>query len=173
MSVHISKRLNWLDWCLLGLLIVGVVGGAFGIFLWKGRSGGERGTVVYTLLLAGMESSVSDPPPLLAGESVKNENGTLSLGRIVSARAEPHRIPTVANGGVVFAETSDRVDYYVTVSASAARGAVSGIRVGDVRIAAGQVMHLRLGHLFCRDAQTVAVEWREVLADEAETVGAD
>lgn len=167
-----NKILNWFDFFLIILFLLFAVT-AFLTNAWlEDRSEGEAGRVVYTVLLNELEASVDVPSHLSDGEAVKNENGTLSLGEIVAVEAKAHQVPDAQGGRVVFVPSSEYVDYYVTVSSNAVRRKGDGIRIGDVRIAAGDGMHLRFGAFMHYGARIIHVRWEE-LSNEAETLGND
>ena len=165
------KRLNWFDYFLIAALLLLLLGAVGVGFLFGARSEGDTGQLTYTVVLSGVE--FNDPTPLFAiGDSVKNENGTFVLGKIVGIEKDAHRVPGVRGGRVVFVDASDRTDCYVTVASDAIRRSGDGIRVGDVRMAAGERMNLRFGSFLHYGAQIVHVLWEED-EDEASALGDD
>jgi hypothetical protein len=167
-----NKALNWFDFFLIILFLLCTLT-AFLTGAWLGdRSEGEEGRVVYTVLLSEIEASINVSSYLSDGEIVKNENGTLTMGEIIAVEDKAHQVPDARGGKVVFVPSSEYVDYYVTVSSNAVRRKGDGIRIGDVRIAAGDGMHLRFGAFMHYGARIIHVRWEES-EYEAETIGHD
>lgn len=157
------RRLNWFDWGLLGLLAAGLVGGFFALRSMSMRTDGEEGTLVYTVVISNLEdplfSADGETEIFAVGDPVKTQNGTAILGTVSEIRREVHRSASVAGGKIVFAEVADRFDYYVTVHSDAHRKAGDGIRIGDIRMAAGMTVTLRIGDFYAPSAQVISAEW--------------
>ncbi len=158
-SVNEKRRrgvLNWLDWIILACLVAAI---ASGVLIWRSlRQGGaeEDGTVRYLIVLSDCEWDT-----LEVGSVVRSQNGTAALGRVTEVRVEPHRMLVVRDDALVEAEISDRYDLFLVVESGARRGAADGIRVSDIRIAAGVRAQLRIGERLVSEAEIVEVEWRE------------
>ncbi len=158
-----GHRFNWFDRLLFLLIAGALVGAFFTVRYLQRRSAGEEGRLTYTVLLSDIDPARSDAAgraaPIAAGDTVRSQNGTVTLGRVTAVQRIPHRAASAQNGTLVFSEVSDRVDYRITVSADASRKAGDGIRVGDIRISAGGAMTLCIGDFFAPNIQVLSVVW--------------
>lgn len=150
------------DWLIL-LAVIGV--GLF--FTLRVRAERQRveltQTVRYTVLAEGVPTDVADAnggwEELIArGASVTTATGTAQLGRVERVRVSPSLSATVRDGRVTLVEAPDRVDVYVTVRAEATVREGDGLRVGDIRIAAGSTGDFRLGAYLAGGARIVSVK---------------
>ena len=163
MSVGSDKsgrlRLNPLDWLLLGLILLGLLLGAW--YLWRqSRGAGERVELTVLLRLPAVERSLLESADGLfaAGSAVRNGNGTAVLGTVREVRVRERLLPAVREGGLVWAPDPQLADLEVTVRMTAQRQAGNGLRVQDLRIAAGGTGSFCLGNYFAAAAEIVWVE---------------
>lgn len=159
-AVHLH-RFNWFDWLLLGLILIGIVAGIFIFRFFSKGDAQETGTITYTVIVSSVESDLfsEGEDVILVGDQVRSQNGTAVLGEVESFRRVPHQIAAVENGKVVFAQDPHLEDYYVTVRSQATRKTGDGIRVGDIRLAAGMKVTLRIGDFYISSAEMISVEW--------------
>ncbi len=149
-------RLNWLDWLLLACFLLAIAGGLLLWSAWRRGGDGDVGSVRYVVAI-----SDCDWMDLAVGSSVRSRNGTAMLGRVTEIRAEPHRMLAVKDGALEEVAVDGRYDLFLTVEADGIREARDGIRVSDIRIAAGIHTELRVGARLALGAEIVSVEWRE------------
>ncbi len=153
-----------IDWVLLLFLLAGI---AFGVFVWYRRQQTElpTSTVEYLLCIENIDSSLYGFPedalfPISAGMSVMNDNATFPMGRVVGVLVRPHRVPAVRDGEVMLTELTGYYDLYITVAAEAVISPNDGIRVSDIRIAAGGRGDFRIGGFYAHDAAIIWVDRR-------------
>lgn len=150
---------TWVDWV---LLVLGV-----SLLLLGGRYIRERQNVAqpavsveYLLCLPAVETNALDGgiEGLISSDaSVTTANGTASLGKVRRVWSEAHVTPTVKDGAIVFTEVPNRVDLYVSVAANAVLREGDGLRVSDIRIAAGCSGDFRIGNYLANGARVVSV----------------
>ena len=148
------RRMNWFDWLLVSLVGLAIAAGFFGIRWAMRRSEGASGVVTYTLVLRDWQFSAPE-----VGASVRSQNGTVALGEVVEVQASPHRFSAIKDGEIVIAESEERRDYLLTVRSDGSLREGDGLRVGDVRIAAGMTVGMRIGNLLVTQAKIGTVEW--------------
>lgn len=163
-NAHTSdrKRLNWVDWAILGTLFLGLMVAFFALRTVIGGSDGADGEVFYTVLISNVDETLFGAEAITVGVPVRSANGTVTLGSVTSWRREGHREATVKDGIVTSVTHPDRFDYYVTVSGEGVAKTGEGIRVGDIRIAAGMPVSLRVGGFFAERGEIVWVGWETV-----------
>ena len=163
------KRWTWMDWMLIGLLVVLLIGGGLLVRFLTTRNEGREGVVTYTVLLSDVEEArfLDDDGelPFAVGSVVKSQNGTAKLGEITEISRRVHRTATVKGGKLVWIDSEGRYDYGITVRSDASHAVGDGIRVGDIRIAAGMRMTLRLGRFLGASAQVISVDWEDAQDD--------
>ncbi len=157
-----KKRLIWVDWLLLALLGAMLFGG---IRFFKGRRVTAEATVPisYTLCLESVPRSLGEANGswdwlLPAGAIVSNANATAQMGRVSDVLVREHRVPTVQESKTVMLSVPDRVDVYVTVKGFATAPVGEGLRMGDIRVAAGERGDFYIGSYYAGGALTVFVE---------------
>lgn len=158
--------LSVLDWILLALLCVAVFVGV--AFFVSGRIGekAEERTFLYTVRLEGIEVGDAvggtDLVSLIpVGCSVYSENGTAPLGIVTQVTVTPHMRAALDRDKVVFVAHPDRVDVDVIVRASGVARDGDGLRVSDIRIAAGASGGFRIGGYYAAQATVVFVDVEE------------
>ena len=168
MEIHAKskkKRFYPIDWCLLFLVLLLVVGGAFRMMQASARDG-EETTVLYTLCLIDASETIAKENggwealmPL--GAAVTTERGSLMLGSVEAVFIRPTLVPTVTDGAVTFLEKEGYTDLYVTVRAKARYRAEDCCRVGDLPILCGNTGDYRIGGYLARGCRIVRVERSE------------
>lgn len=151
--------LTWVDWV---LLVLGVSVLLLGWRYLRGRQSVALPTVSVEYLLCLPSVKVEDFDGEVDGlisksASVTTANGTASLGRVKRVWSEAHLTPTIKDGAILFVETPGRVDLYVFVEANAVMRQGDGLRVSDIRIAAGGTGDFRIGNFLANGAKVVSV----------------
>ena len=156
-------RFSTVDAVIVALMLAVLVG-AVAIF---NRNRQDRANVIeieYRLLLSDMqiyEGLVNPWENWRAGDAVYNQNGTAVLGAVECVELLAHREPTVQNGRIVLEAVPDRADVIVSVKALAKERTGDGLRVRDIRIAAGGVGDFQIHSCRLAGAQILSV--REVV----------
>ena len=119
--------------------------------------------ISYTVCVYGAEMSLAEKSGgwevlVPIGSRVTNANGTAELGRVDAVEVLPHPVPTVKNGEVVFINDPTRADLYFTVRGRGIGREGDGIRISDIRIAAGSAGDYRVGGYLASGARVIAVE---------------
>ncbi len=160
MKGHKSRyRPTPLDVLILTLPVVLLIAGSVFLFI-RGRTVQTDTTVEYVLRLSGVSEELveNEESPISIGAPVSNANATVSMGTVQAIVIEPHRTPTVQNGAVVFAEVPHQCDLLVTVRAEARDRGANGLRVGNIRLSAGESGSYYIGDFYAAGAVTVYVE---------------
>ena len=158
-----TKGLNWLDWSLIVLAVLSVVCGFFLVRWLSGDASGEEGTVVYTVTVSEIDEQLYEDAVLFSvGDHVTSQNGTAILGVIEEIEKRPHRRISVRNGRVVTVEDDGVFDYVVGVRSVGRRQEGDGIRIGDIRIAAGMNLTLRMGDFHAQNGSVTNLQWEEI-----------
>lgn len=164
-TTHAQHGLRPIDWLLLAVLAAGIL---LGVYLIRQRGQAAEPTVeiLYTVRLSSVDAAQTENGDfstlIPSGASVTNETGTVSLGKVTEVRVRPHRTAAVRDGKVVMADVPDRVDLFISVRAWATAKTGDGLRVGDIRIAAGRAGDFRIGSFYAGGAEVVAVQRRGV-----------
>ena len=121
----------------------------------------ETGEVRYVL-------RVRDVDPVLVGEDaevliplgsgVYSENGAAALGRVERVECVPQLRAKVTEGTLVFEEETDAVILEITVLGEGTFAVGDGVRISDVRIAAGSLGAFRIGSFYAARAAVTSVE---------------
>ncbi|MBQ9131707.1 MAG: DUF4330 family protein [Clostridia bacterium] len=159
-----SLRISPADVLLALLVLTAVLLG--GGYLWK-RRGEARPTVTVTYLLRlpsreaelleGERGILSQMPK---GAAVCSQNGTASLGTVTDRRVEQVLRPAVRDGEAILLEDPFHRHLYVTVTGQGIRRPGDGLRIRDIRIAAGMRGDFRIGGYLAENADILAV-WEE------------
>ncbi len=96
----------------------------------------------------------------IIGASVRSENGSSVLGTVSSVSQTSHVRAVLRDGTPILEEDEERVDLEITVGMSGQRSAGQGIRVKDLRIAAGGKGNFRFGSYFAAGVEILSVEVR-------------
>ncbi len=150
---------------LITLLAAAVSAGIF--FLYSRRAAAEPTVPIeYTICLAARsrvfpEENGSWEELLGVGTPVSNANATAEMGEVIALEVRPHTVMTVQAGRVVSAEDPMLCELYITVRADAVEKTGNGLRVKDIRIAAGMRGDYYIGPFFAADALTVSVRCEE------------
>ena len=166
MEIKEEKRagFSWVDWLLLGLLIAALSLGGF--YLYSRVKGAAKQSIVveYELLISNIETPTDADPtvPILVGTRVCSENGTTDLGEVRSVSVRPHLSAVLYDdGSLAMEEVEGRADLLVIVRAYGEDHANEGLRVNDIRIAAGSFYTVRIGQYLAVGAELLWVETEE------------
>ncbi len=163
METHKRRgRMNWVDWLLLALTAsVLFMGGCF----VKRRRAEAVATIpiTYTLCLEGLphelaEANGSWERLFPIGSTVSNGNATASMGKVSAIDVREHVTVTVQNGETVTVTVPRVADIYITVTGNARASIGEGLRIGDIRVVAGERGDFYIGSHYAGAALTVFVE---------------
>lgn len=148
----------------LVILAVGII--LFCILAWAIPRGDSSNfcEVRYTLRVYGVSAVLfgeGQEELIPIGCTVRNENGTVALGRVESIRMLPQKSVAVKDGTLSFFESPSEVVLEVTVRGEGVLRNGDGIRIEDVRIAAGSTGTFRLGRYYAERASVIWVEASE------------
>ncbi len=159
MKGHESRyRPTSLDILILILPVLLLIAGSVFLFI-RGRTVQTDTTVEYVLRLSGVSEELveNEESPISIGAPVSNANATVSMGTVQAVAIEPHRTPTVQNGAVIFAEVPHQCDLLVTIRTEARDRGANGLRVGNIRLSAGESGSYHLGSFYAAGAVTVYI----------------
>lgn len=152
-----GSTLSFVDWFLISLVVVLILVGVQ-YFQRRQRAAVPNIPLTYTLLVSGVDREGSQPLfDTPTGALVYSENGTALLGSVLSCTSEEHRTAVVRDGEVAILPVPERYDVYLEVAADAILREGDGLRVGDIRIAAGLEGCFRIGQYFVKSARILAV----------------
>ena len=151
-------RLTAVDWLLILLTLLLVFFGARYLYR-RYRTASPDTVVTYRVCVRGVDTSVFHVDTLIpTGASVTSANGTAQLGKVLSTEVLTSKAPQVQKGELVLVEHPYLRDLLITVRASAIDRLGDGLRVNDIRVAAGEVWELRLGSYYATAAEVVEVK---------------
>ncbi len=117
--------------------------------------------VRYVLRVHGVDSALlaeSSEELIRAGATVRTENGTAVLGHVEAVTVSSQKQATVRDGVLIFTEVPDKLVIEVAVSGEGVAREGQGLRISDVRMAAGSVGTFRLGSYYATHASVIFVE---------------
>jgi len=156
----VRLRLSWVDWVLL-LLALSVFCLAGYLILQRRDAALPTETVQYTLCVSGVRKQFLDEPGWEAlfpvGMAVTSANATADLGRIIAVEKRPTRVCSVLNAKLIWADALDREDLFITVKGRGVCKSGDGIRLSDIRIAAGERGSFRIGNYYAEQATVISV----------------
>lgn len=145
----------WILVTVVGLVLI------FLCMLHAKGSDGEMCQVRYVLRVHGVDAALleaAEESLIPIGGEVRTGNGTAVLGRVESVTAEKEKQVALHGGDLHFAEVPDTVVLEIAVSGEAKAVRGDGLRISDVRIAAGSVGDFRIGAYYASRASVVYVE---------------
>ncbi len=83
--------------------------------------------------------------PFAVGDGVRNENGTVLLGRVVSVEQRPLETWVLRDGRLLREISSEKVNLLVGMRSEGRLRAGAGVRIGSIRLAAGMSGYFRIG----------------------------
>ncbi|MBQ8433063.1 MAG: hypothetical protein IJX28_09295 [Clostridia bacterium] len=158
-KMHGKPKFTWVDWLLLALFLLLIVGLLVAILQWRFKEE-ESAVFHYTVLIPGVKKEWINTRSdlLLPGTPICSENGTALLGQILSAHQSSHTVTHFLKGEVWEEEDPALVDLSLLVEGRGRLSAGEGVRICDIRIAAGGSYSLRIGPLYAPNAKIVSVE---------------
>ena len=162
-QVSKKRRFTFADWCILGILAVGILLGVWYVGFARQKAEPQM-TVRYTVCIPSVKDDYlidgdgNLTEHLKVGSAVYSENGTSPLGRVIEVELRAHLVAGVHDGEVVFAETPGVLDVYVTVEGQGSEKEGDGIRISDIRIAANLSGAFRFGGYYASYAEIRTVE---------------
>jgi hypothetical protein len=154
--------LRWWDLLTVSLAILFFLG-ALGFYFYSGRASSEKEEITCVLLITEVEKRAWEERGgewIREGDPLRNQNGTVLLGEIEAVSARPHRYAAVRENTPSWEEHPYLVDLEVTVRMRARPKEGDGLRVGDLRIAAGSTGDYRFGGYLAK-AELVEVRREE------------
>ena len=144
----------WMLWivALAALALVGV--------LSVSRGGAQTCEIVYVLRIRDVDPTlVAEGTERLipVGAEVYNENGTACLGHVEAVTVREDKRVTVTDGVLGFAPKENGVVLEIAVRGEGREREGEGLRIFDVRIAAGGVGGFRLGNYYAARAAVTYV----------------
>lgn len=147
-----ARRLNLLDTVILTALAAAVAIGA--VLLMRAEKRAPAGVEIECVLLL---PPAENDDPIRVGDTVRNENGTVRMGQVTDVRKRPHRELILLDGQAVYAEIKGQYETELTVRMRAEDRPDDGIRVGDIRVRAGEKGSYRVGSVFVAGAEVISV----------------
>ena len=154
-------RFRWADGIAL-LLAIALFLGALGFHWYSNRAPVEQTELVCLLLISGMEQrdwETYGDQWMQSGSPLRSSNGTVVLGTLETVTEREHLQALVRDGVPAWEAHPFFVDLEIEVRMSASYEIGDGLRVGDLRIAAGGRGDFYFGNLL---AAAQILEVREV-----------
>ena len=157
-----KTRFTFVDWLLL-LLSAALVISAGAYFVRRRRAVQPTQTIRYTVAVSNVSVALAEVnggwETLIAkGDRVTSANGTTVLGRVEKIEVRPAQIAGVREGALVWLDALDTVDLLVDVVGEGISQSGDGIRIRDIRIAAGSTGAFRIGGFYAERATVIFVE---------------
>ena len=154
-------RMSWIDWLILPtLLLLAFAGWKY----WQSRRTASVPDldITYTVLVSGVDDRIALVNGgwenlIPVGARITSANGTAELGRVTAIAIKPHIIATVSDGQIDFIPGLGFSDLEITVRTKATRRSGDGLRVQDIRVAAGGSGDFRVGGFLASRACIVHV----------------
>ena len=142
---------------LISLLLCLLFGSA--LLYWRYNQPQSEAEIIYTLLAPAVDAAcMRDGAFVLVGDAVFSENGTAYLGEVRQVDVTPYLQASVVDGQVVFLEHEELFDLTLQIRVRGSICEGMGVRVSDIRIAAGECGAYRVGDLYLPHAQVSFVE---------------
>lgn len=155
-----TRRLHAADWILIALVLGALV--LVGIYAVRRRNGvGETVELRCLMRVSAVEDSLLELHEgglIRKGASVMNGNGTAVLGTVESVEIRAHEAPVLRDGVPVWEAVAGRSDLEITVRMTGVRREGDGVRVKDIRMAAGGYGDLRFGGYYAEKVEILSVE---------------
>lgn len=154
------KKLNGMDYILIFLALV-LIAGAGGYAWYRLRAPEAEQEFICVLRIPAVERAdweAYGASMVMEGCKVRSENGTVVLGTVRSVELQPHMQAVVEQETVVWRELPALADIELEVRMMGALRPGSGVRVKDIRIAAGGRGSFRFGGYFAAGTEILSVE---------------
>lgn len=160
--LSVRRRIRGFDWSvIIGALVIFIA--SLSYYLYSERDTREVYEMDCVLLISAVERDAWDDYGgewISERDQLRTENGTTVLGEITEVAELPHMRSAVRNGVPSWEEHPYLIDLEVTVRMRLRGKSGDGLRVGDLRIAAGGRGNFRFGKL---SAAAEILELREVV----------
>ena len=152
-----SRAIRLWDWITI-LLAMLLFFGAAGYYFYTKYLPERQEQIACTLLIKGVERETweGEGGRIFVGDTLRCQNGTVEMGRIEAVSAKSHLYAVIGEEEVSWEEHPYLLDVEVLVTMYAREKAGDGLRVGDLRIAAGSTGEYRFGRYLAR-AEVVEV----------------
>ncbi len=159
MTENRIKHFTWVDWTLFSLALL-LLGGVLGGVIWLHPRKNAKSQILYTVFLPGVRAEwLGDGERMLRnGLPVMSENGTAPLGEVVGFTSATCTVTHYLDGRVWEEERPGYLDLWVEVQGEGEAIPGDGIRICDIRIAAGGEHVLRVGSYYFSKAKILRVE---------------
>ena len=149
-----------MDWLLLGVILLGLL--LAGWYFWQHRkSAQEEVALLVVMRIPAVERDLAEqasPGLIPAGSVLRTENGTFALGVVQSVSLRERLSPYVQEKALAWEPDPYLCDMEVTVRMNAVQQGNEGLRVHDLRVAAGGLGNFRFGSYFAAGTEIVSVE---------------
>jgi hypothetical protein len=152
-----GARMNAFDWMLLVIALMSLLLAVGYLFFRRSHERSETPLTV-VMRISGVKREDFTDLSSLIGSSVRSENGSSVLGTVSDASQTAHIRAVMRDGEAVLETDGERMDLEITVNMSGHRNAGQGIRVKDLRIAAGGRGNFRFGSYFAAGVEILSVE---------------
>ena len=157
-----KNSFSWADGLLILLIgLIILIGVRY--LLQRQRQAVPNATITYLLRVTVEEELLSEGElfsHLVPEAPVLSQNGTARLGKITDRWTSPVLQPTVREAEATLVEDPFRRYLYVKVTGRGIHREGEGLRIRDIRIAAGAKGDFRLGGYLAENAEILAV-WEE------------
>ena len=155
------KRLTKIDYFLILTVFLLTIAGIW--LRYRGKNADpEDLRIEYTVLLENVPIHTDTERQvweiIAVGDEVYNENGTTLLGTVISCTPTAHRTPVLRDGEILLLETPSKTDVLIDVRGSGRFREGDGIRINDIRIAAGMTGNFRIGNYYAKGVGILSVE---------------
>ncbi len=152
-----KRRLSALDWIFVG--VVGLILVMVFLLFWQNQpKDAETVNIEYTMRCLCEKGRIEERLGQLQGKPVRSQNGTAVLGKVTAAELLSHREPVVQNGEILFVDSPNLIELWVTVEGTGVALEGDGLRISDIRIAANGRGDFQVGNLYLSDVLIVHVK---------------
>ena len=139
------------DWAAIILAML-LFFGAAGYYFYTKYLPDAQERITCTLLIRGEERAAweREGEKIYVGDTLRCQNGTVEMGRIETITKKPHLYAAIGEEGASWEEHPYLIDVEVLVSMYVREKAGDGLRVGDLRVAAGSTGEFRFGRYLAR-----------------------
>ncbi len=127
------------DWCILTLVAALLAVGAFVSYKYT-----ENASPTVEIDCLFRIPASDENLQFSVGDEVRNENGTVAFGRVVSVLQRPYKTVFLRNGEAVYEAVEGLTETELLVRMSAEK--TEEYRVGDIRVCAGATGTYRVGN---------------------------
>ncbi len=147
------------DWCLLGAILVCGIGIWYAVKQYRIKNPSVE--LRYTIRISDVDPGLftsSETAAFPVGCEVRSQNGTATLGIVTDVRQRPHRRAVISDGKILITEWIGHTDMDVTIQGTGSFSPGDGLRLSDVRIAAGCGGAFRIGDWYIPYAVIIDVQ---------------